>query len=318
MGEQILEQIMPMRAKGFDIMKATWEEWQDPAWVYEPKYDGERAVLHVLPGYIGMTGRRPSDITGLLPQKGAFVPQITGFDIPELYGTLIDGELLHPSGNFNVLRSIMGSGTAERAIGIQKEQGKMYFVAFDLIRYMGKDLTNEPFNTRRIYLEKVVNRLREYTDYVQIAEQFHPDNYDIKEVFNQIVKNSGEGMVRKRLAGKYKLCPGTRTSPDVMKLKKVLTFDGIVTGYEMGKGKYNKDKVGKLVFSQYKEGELVERGSFDGFTKATIDDMTANIDKYLGRVVEVRCNDVTPTGKLRHPKFSRWRDDKPKNQCVWE
>ena len=33
--------------------------------------------------------------------------------------------------------------------------------------------------------------------------------------------------------------------------------------------------------------------------------MTDNIDKYLGRVFEVRCNDVTPAGKLRHPKFSR-------------
>lgn len=313
------QEIHPMRANSFDIVGASREEWQDPEVVYELKYDGERQVIHILKDRIYMTGRRPSDVTGKLPEKGGHVPQLTNFDIPELYGTIIDGELIHPSGDFDLLRSIMGSGTSERAIGIQVEHGKLKFVAFDILQYKGMNVMNERFSIRRELLEKVVEEYAKHVgEFVMIAEQFYPSQHDIKEVFERIVSSGGEGLMRKKLDGVYKICDGSKKSSQVLKLKKLLTFDGIVMGYEYGKGKYNKDKVAKLVFGQYKDGKLVQRGSFDGFTKATIKDMTAKIDSYIGRVVEVKCNEVLKSGKLRHPKFNRWRDDKAIEQCLWE
>ena len=33
-------------------------------------------------------------------------------------------------------------------------------------------------------------------------------------------------------------------------------------------------------------------------------------DKDIGRIVEVEYQRVTRLGKLRHPRFKRWRDDK--------
>lgn len=313
-----LEQIHPMRAQSFDILSSPTDQWQDPEWVWEIKEDGERAVLHVLDGYVGMTGRRISDVTGLLPEKHEYVPGITGFDIPELHGTLIDGELLHPSGDFDLLRSIMGSGTADRAVSIQLREGRLGFVAFDIIKFRGRDISHLPFQVRRGYLELAIAAYRKYTHSIRLVEQFKSEDYDIEELFHAVVAGGGEGLMRKRKMGTYKLCAGSQKSADVLKAKKLLTFDGIVSGYAYGKGKYNKHLIAKLEFSQYKDGVLIKRGVFDGFKAQTLTDMTANIDKYMGRVVEVKCNEVLKSGSLRHPKFSRWRDDKPKEQCTWE
>jgi ATP-dependent DNA ligase len=319
-GLNMYQEIFPMRAQSFDYPNASREEWQDEDFIYEVKYDGERQLIHIMEDKIYMTGRRPSDVNGKLPEKGGFVPQLTDFNIPELYGTILDGELIHPKGDFDLLRSIMGSGTAERAIRIQESHGFLQYITYDLLYFKGENVMNQPFECRRELLEEVFEIYRKYVGdrYVHLAVQFHPSEYDIQKVFNDVVAAGGEGLMRKRLSGKYKICDGSKKSSDIQKLKKILTFDGVVMGYEYGKGKYNKDKIAKLVFGQYKDGELVERGAFDGFTKAAIEDMTANIDKYIGRIVEVKANEVLKSGKLRHPKFNRWRDDKDSKQCVWE
>lgn len=314
------KELYPMRANSFDYLNATEAEWQNEDFIYEVKYDGERQLVHILDDGIFMTGRRVSDVTGKLPEKGDFVPHLTDFDIPELYGTVIDGELIHPKGDFDLLRSIMGSGTAERAIGIQEQSGYLHYIIFDILYYKGKSVLNEPFSKRRELLEEVFKIYTEYVGkyHVHLAVQFHPSEFDIKQIFEDVVQSGGEGLMRKRLSGKYKICDGSKKSSDIQKLKKLITLDGIVMGYEYGKGKYNKDKIAKLVFGQYKDGELVERTSFDGFTKATIEDMTNDPNKYLGRCVEIKCNEILKSGKLRHPKFNRWRDDKDPKQCIWE
>ncbi len=86
------QEIHPMRAQSFDYMNAIREEWQDEDFIYEVKCDGERQLIHIMDDKIYMTGRRPSDVNGKLTEKGGFVPQLTDFNIPELYGTILDGE----------------------------------------------------------------------------------------------------------------------------------------------------------------------------------------------------------------------------------
>ncbi len=310
----MLEQLYPMRAQSFDL-DSSEEVWQDPEWIWELKYDGERALLHVLPHFIGMTGRRKSDVTGLLPEKGSYIPHITSYDIQALYGTVIDGELLHD--DFDTLRSIMGSGTAHRAIQVQEDKGMLCYMAYDIIKYRGIYVTDLPFRIRREILTKVVSTYCTY-HHIGLAIQYSPTDTDIKSLFELMTGAGSEGLMRKRLSGKYKICEDSKASSDMLKAKKLITLDGIVTGYEMGKGKYNSHLVAKLEFSQYKDGILTYRGTFDGFDRNTINDMTANITNYINRVVEVKCNDILKSGKLRHPKFDRWRDDKPPEHCIWE
>lgn len=64
--------------------------------------------------------------------------------------------------------------------------------------------------------------------------------------------------------------------------------------------------------------ELVRMGQTGPGDEEMIVEVTRNRDKYLGKVMEVKANERFPTGKLQHPVFLRWRDDKNPEDCVWD
>lgn len=98
------------------------------------------------------------------------------------------------------------------------------------------------------------------------------------------------------------------------KAKPTRSADCVVTGFKDGEGKYI-GLVGSLLCSVYldDETELTEIARVSGMT----DDERLNIDEKrdLGRVVEVEYQDVGNGGRLVHPRFVRWRDDKPAAEC---
>lgn len=72
-----------------------------------------------------------------------------------------------------------------------------------------------------------------------------------------------------------------------------------------------------VIFGCYKDGVLTERGRCSGFDYETSFDMRDNMSAWLGQAIEVTCNGFYPSGKLRHPDFSRLRYDKSPEECVW-
>lgn len=124
------------------------------------------------------------------------------------------------------------------------------------------------------------------------------------------------------------------------KVKVVHTADCVVTGIQPGEGKY-KGFCGALKLSVYKKPEccglghvlnagdcwvcvkcnahhareLVEVADCSGMT----DMQRRAITKHdIGRVVEVAYQEMGSKGRLRHPRFVRWRDDKPRRECTSE
>lgn len=94
------------------------------------------------------------------------------------------------------------------------------------------------------------------------------------------------------------------------KLKPVLTADLIVTRIKPGKGKY-EGQAGALICSTYDGREMA---NVSGMSDAERADIT---DGDIGRVVEVSYQYVGEGGRLRHPAFVRWRDDKPAKDCLF-
>ena len=45
-------------------------------------------------------------------------------------------------------------------------------------------------------------------------------------------------------------------------------------------------------------------------------DVSEDRGAYLGKVIEVRYQYIGDKGRLRHPNFVRWRDDKPPDECT--
>ena len=103
------------------------------------------------------------------------------------------------------------------------------------------------------------------------------------------------------------------------KLKPQLTLDGVVTGAKPGKGKY-VGMVGSIEVSVWEDGDLRTVASVSGMTDAERVRMTnLDVDSLLaGRVCEVMYQYVGSKGRLRHPRFVRWREDKSAAQCTSE
>lgn len=104
------------------------------------------------------------------------------------------------------------------------------------------------------------------------------------------------------------------------KLKVEHTIDCFITGFEQGQGKYS-DTVGALLVSVFKantpDAPAVETeiAKVSGMTDAERYGISNND---LRRVCEVKYQCVTPYGRLRHPRFVRWRPDKQAAECTWE
>ena len=105
------------------------------------------------------------------------------------------------------------------------------------------------------------------------------------------------------------LCDGNMLNQ--RKWKPVRTVDCVVTGFTDGDGKY-LGLVGSLLVS-LGDRELARVSGMDDKTRILISD---DEDAYLGRVVEVAYQYVGDGGRLRHPRFVRFRDDKEARECT--
>lgn len=102
------------------------------------------------------------------------------------------------------------------------------------------------------------------------------------------------------------------------KLKPEPTVDCVVIGTKRGLGKY-RGQTGALVVGLWNDdGELVEVASISGMTDEERGIITRLGDRVIDRVVEVQYQLIGSGGRLIHPRFKRWREDKPADQCTMD
>ena len=120
-------------------------------YIYEIKFDGHRTIIYLDHNYINIRSRNNKDVTSLYPELN---------EVKKLVKRkcILDGELIvleNGKPNFFKMqkRSLMTN-----TIRIKQESinNPVIFIAFDILYYDQKDLTNYPLIKRKEYLEKKV------------------------------------------------------------------------------------------------------------------------------------------------------------------
>ena len=184
-------------------------------WAYEFKWDGVRTLLDVGESRVRLTSRAGNDVSAGYPELIA--------QAADVGDALLDGEIVvfvegRPS--FERLQTRMhlrGKSEVARAAAT----APVTFVAFDLLRRFGVDLTERPYSERRATLE----RFAEDHDGWTLSPSF-----DDGPATETVARAHGlEGVVAKRLTSVYR--PGAR-SDDWRKLRFVRAGDFAVIAWE--------------------------------------------------------------------------------------
>ena len=129
-----------------------------------------------------------------------------------------------------------------------------------------------------------------------------PADYDsIKSWHDDFVQQGHEGAMIKDLDAPYKFGRG----PEVMKLKAFHDVDLKIEKLIEGTGKHS-GKLGSVVVNYH--GVEVQVGS--GFSDELRESIWPDPDSFVGRMIEVRYQEVTPDGSLRFPTFVCFRNDR--------
>ena len=205
----------------------------DPNLVYEPKYDGIRALISVLPRgrsvEVTIASRQGNDKTKQFPEV---VEALTRWGKKRQVAALFDGEIValddhgEPIG-FERLQERIHQTSAPEVARLAGER-PVAFVAFDLLHDGSDDLVGLPLAERRGRLEAALAGGVDST--LRMARQVRGDG---TALLDEARKHSWEGIVAKDARSTYK--PGRRTL-DWRKLKLVKRQELVIGGFTEPRG----------------------------------------------------------------------------------
>jgi len=138
----------PMTAKELETEEKQDEQFASESNIIEEKFDGTRGINQYFSqpnvdgsetGYSRVFSRRISKKSGFYTENTDSVPHIREIDVPELDGTILDGEMFINGQPFKEVSSTLNC-LWDKAVDRQIEKGFISLHAFDIIKYKGIDL----------------------------------------------------------------------------------------------------------------------------------------------------------------------------------
>jgi bifunctional non-homologous end joining protein LigD len=277
-------------------------------WVYEPKWDGFRAIVTVTGGDVTFTSRNGNDLT----QRFRDLARAASGAIATS-DAVLDGEIC----------ALDDEGRSRFSL-LQEGRGTAALVLFDLLELESEPLVDESLAERRKKLEQIVTR----GPGVVVSPQFE----DGQALLSAAREQHLEGVVAKRVDSPYR--PGRRTA-DWHKLKLRRTQEVVIAGYTRGQGR-RAGGFGALVVGVHDAGDLRWAGNVGtGFSDSEIERLLARFEPLVRDaspfaevpkmprvkrsdivwvepelVAEVEFAEWTHEGRLRAPSYLRLREDK--------
>jgi bifunctional non-homologous end joining protein LigD len=293
--------LQPMLATAADTLP------HGEGWIYEPKWDGFRAIVTVSGGDARLTSRNGNDLTGRFRDVAhAAALAIRSSD------AVLDGEIC----------ALDESGRSRFSL-LQDGGGTLVLVLFDLLELESERLLDEPFAVRRRRLVELVGR----SSSVFVSPQFD----DGEALLAAARQQELEGVVAKQESSVYR--PGRRGA-EWQKVKLRRTQEVVIAGYTRGQGR--RVAFGALVVGVPDAGGLRWAGNVGtGFSDREIErlrELLAPLKRAdapfadVPKMPRVRRSDIvwvepelvaevefaewTHEGRLRAPSYLRLREDK--------
>jgi bifunctional non-homologous end joining protein LigD len=309
------------------------EAFDDDDWIFEPKWDGVRALATCQWDQTYLLSRNGNDVTIGYPELQKLHERLVCWD------AIVDGEIVamhqgRPS--FERLQSRINLQN-ERDIARISKQIPVSFVAYDLLYLDGKSLLKTPLEERKKLLEELVV----VSDNVQVSPYVQGEGTTLYEA---ACAQNLEGIVAKRLGTSYR--PGKR-GKDWLKVKTTIETDLVIGGWSAGEGSRSKS-FGALLVGAYEGDKLRYVGSVgSGFSQKTLDalmpqlqeratdEMPFNEDpRAMGQgrfgkpirdpvwvapelIARVEFRELTSVGRLRAPTFKGLRGDIDPSECTY-
>ncbi len=311
-------------------MLATLAEkpFDDPAWLFEIKWDGYRAIAFLEKGKVRLVSRTQNDLTARFPEL---------HDLPKFIQAktaILDGEIvaLDPEGrsSFSLMQERTGIRSHGRHGRAQPGVPLLYY-AFDLLYLDGYDLHRVPLEQRKETLARVITA----GGAVRYSDHFAQG----VALLEAAKRKNLEGILAKRRDSYYQ----ERRSREWLKIKITHVIECVIGGYTDPEG--SRQHFGAIVLGLYdKKHHLIHTGQAGtGFDQRTLAELWKLLKQretrrspFFGEVEARQVHWVKPelvaqikfsewthetaAGglKLRAPVYLGLRDDKKPEECTFE
>jgi ATP-dependent DNA ligase len=309
-------------------------------WLYEPKWDGFRALVFFDGESVYLQSRD-------LKPLGRYFPELEEALKRALPRPMVlDGEIVVATDkglDFDALQ--MRIHPAESRVRMLAGHTPSSFVAFDMLADGGVDLRNVPFGERRKRLESALASAPRPVHVTPATR----DRVMARDWFERFEGAGLDGVIAKKLDEPYK--PGLRA---MIKIKHLRTVDCVVGGFRWNRGEEGRS-VGSLLLGLYDDTGVFHHVGHTSSFKAkekrelvdflkpyVIEDQEVGFGKgrtpgAISRWTNAAGKDTTDWTRLRPelvcevtfdylqgPRFrhaatfKRWRYDKPPSECTFD
>lgn len=297
------------------LIGAEGEPFDDDAFIYELKIDGERCIAYLDP--LAGTELRNKRNTPMLPK----VPELAQLHRKVTRRCILDGELAVLSDGKPDFFAVQQRCRMTNPLRIQlaARQHPACFIAFDLLYLDGYSVTDLPLLKRKALLQEAARGEDALFAVSPCVERGGA------AVFELVKRQGLEGLVAKRRESRYYF---GRHTKDWIKMKVLRDEDFVVCGYIQ-----KTSRMASVVLGQYRDGQLMYKGhvslGMDGEDFRRIRDLPAvtvspvlNPEGNEGAVwvtprlvCTVRYMMKTENGAMRQPVFQGLRPDKEPRDC---
>jgi DNA ligase D-like protein (predicted ligase) len=291
----------------------THDHFDDEDWIYERKWDGERALVYIKNGKVTLYSRNKKKLNDTYPELEE------AFGKLKLDNLIADGEICAFEGDVSSFSRLQGRMQVKNREEAEKSTIKVYYYFLDILYINNYLVTEVPQRTRKEILKENID----FKDQLRFTP--HRNKEGLK-YYDEACKKGWEGLIAKDAGAKY--IHGR--SKKWLKFKCVNRQEFVIVGYTDPEGE--RKGFGALLIGYYEDDKLryagkVGTGYNDQMLKTLSEKMKKietnnkpvsgedikedNVHWIKPKLVgEVAFTEWTGDGKLRHPAFQGLRDDK--------